>query len=143
VTFFYLILLFTVIPLSGWMFYKAWNYHDKKIAEADENAINIISNAEARAWKIMKNAEAAMQQEVAKIKEDSYRLKLLEESLNEKAAQIEIKRLNLAKERELIESKNRKQNELLNTIKHIVMSDKEFKYDLKQRIRKILMENNI
>lgn len=139
----FIIILIATASLCGWMFYKSWNYHNKKIAAADENAKSIISNAEVKAHGITKSSQATAQQELAKLREYENKLKSFENTLNEKAVQIEIKKQNFAKEREFIEAKNRRQNELLSTIKHIVMSDKEFKYDLKQRIRKILMENNI
>ncbi|OQB75887.1 MAG: phosphodiesterase [Deltaproteobacteria bacterium ADurb.Bin135] len=142
-TFIDIVILIATILLCGWLFYKSWNYHDKKITEADETAKDIINNAEKKAQEIIKTAKATVQQEFTKLHLYDNQLKSKEESLNKRAMQIENKIQNFTKEREFIEAKNRRQNELLGTIKHIVMSDKKFRYDLKQRIRKILMENNI
>jgi ribonuclease Y len=138
-----LVILIATASLCGWLVYKIWNYHDKKIAEADEIAKNIIDNAEKKAKTIIEDAQYTKYQELEKIENEKDKIERIKKILDDREKQIEIKKQNLAKEHEFIEAKNRRQNELLSTIKHIVMSDKKFKYDLKQRIRKILMENNI
>ena len=132
------IILIIITIFCGILIYKSWNYCDRKKEEANNEAKNIIKKAEAEAEDIIFRTN----QEFVRLEEIKNKLNLRENSLKSYEAELENKKQNLLNDRAAIESKIKKLNELIDTIKHIIMSDKKFKYDLRKRLRKIFMEYN-
>lgn len=109
--------------------YFAVNYYFKKKQEANDLAENIIREAQAKANDIIREANAEKEKFEKKIKE-------MEQAQQEFQRKQEI----LRKEKQEIERKMARQNKLFNSIKHVLLSEKKHQYDLKKRLRYMLME---
>ncbi len=123
--------------------FKAWTYYDNKKEQAGLEADKILNNAQTEADKIIKTATQQNNARLQEIKISEENLKKKRTELFQYELELDQKRANLIKDREAIEKKIARQNEFINKIKLIIMSDKKYKYDLQKWLRKIFMENEL
>lgn len=109
--------------------YFAVNYYFKKKEEANNLAEKILAEAQAKANDIIREANAEKEKLKKKLQE-------VEQAQQEFQRKQEI----LRKEKQEIERKMARQNKLFNSIKHVLLSEKKHQYDLKKRLRYMLME---
>jgi len=133
-------LLIAAVIVSSVFIFKAWGYNNKKKEQADLEAEKTINNAKAEADKILKKATQEINMRLQEIKVKEAGLNNKHKELSQYELELNQKRDNLMKEHKAIEKKIARQNEFINKIKHIIMGEKKYKYDLQKWLRKIFME---
>ncbi len=111
----------------------------KIIYEAEQKAKEMLRKIELReAILVEREKEAEKQKQFYKTLIEQ--LKSKEQELEKKEQELERKQNNLKLDREAIEKKIARYNQLFTSIKHILSSEKKFKYDLRGRLQKIIID---
>ncbi|MEM4134723.1 MAG: hypothetical protein QXV73_05945 [Candidatus Micrarchaeia archaeon] len=118
--------------------------------EAQAEARKIIYEAEQKAKEILRKLELREailieREKEAEKQKQSYKtlieqLENKQRELEKKEQELERKQYNLKLDREAIEKKIARYNQLFYSIKRILFSEKNFKYDLRGRLQKIIID---